>query len=252
MGLWRKKTEEEPYGALAEIYDAAMRHVNYRRWARYVDSLFERHDFRPRTVLDVACGTGTLALELSELGYAMSGVDGSEAMLEVARRKAVQTEVEIPFVRRDMRDLGDLGPFDAVLCLYDSINYLRREEEIATFFRNTRRILHTGGTFVFDICTERNSLGYFRDSVEREHGAGFSYTRKCRYDPETRTQFNHFEIRLDGRKGAFEETHCQYIYALPQMLRLIQEGPFDLLGAYDGFSFRPGTEDASRIHFVLR
>jgi len=251
MGLWTKRTQSDPYAALAEIYDFAMRHVNYGRWARYVHAVFERHGFHPKTVLDVACGTGTLALELSHSGYTMSGVDREEAMLAVARRKADRAHADIAFERRDMRSLDDLGPFDAVLCLYDSINYLCEQEEIATFFQNIRRILRADGPLVFDICTERNSLGYFRDSTERERGSGFSYTRNCRYDPEARIQFNHFQIRFDGKREVFEETHSQRIYRFAEMLELIEESPFELLAAYDGFSFRPGSEDANRIHFVL-
>jgi len=252
VDLWRKRTESDPYESLAQIYDFAMRHVNYRRWARYVHAAFEQHGLHPKAVLDVACGTGSLALELSHQGYAMSGVDREEAMLTAARRKAEEAHVDLTFERRDMRALGDLGPFDAVLCLYDSINYLCEEAEIATFFRNVRRILRTDGPFIFDICTERNSMGYFRDSTERERGAGFSYTRNCRYDPESRIQLNHFQIRFDGKSKVFEEAHRQRIYRIEEVLGLIEESPFELLAMYDGFSFRPASEDADRIHFVLR
>ena len=68
-----------PYSALAAIYDHVMRHVDYVAWCDYIERLWDRFCARPRTVLDLACGTGTVALELARRGYRLTGVDGSPA-----------------------------------------------------------------------------------------------------------------------------------------------------------------------------
>ena len=81
--------EAAPYTLLAEGYDAVMAYVDYAAWAEYVHFLLERHHPRTRDVLELGCGTGSLALALQPLGgYRYRATDASEAMLAVARRKA--------------------------------------------------------------------------------------------------------------------------------------------------------------------
>jgi len=246
-----------PYEALAEIYDFVMRHVNYDRWALYVADIFKRHGLHPRTVLDLACGTGSLALRLCHLGYEVSGVDGSLPMLRVARRKAHVERADITFWETVLPVVRSPGHFDAVLCLYDSVNYLLSVEEIGELLRNVYEIISPSvngedrGLFVFDICTETNSLSNFRDYTECERGRGFSYTRHSVYDPRDRLQTNEFEIRLRSKVSVIEK-HTQRIYPLQQIFDTIGSSPFELLGAYGGFTFRNAAPKSERIHFVLR
>ncbi|HYG69925.1 MAG TPA: class I SAM-dependent methyltransferase, partial [Anaeromyxobacteraceae bacterium] len=78
----------DPYSVLAEGYDAVMAHVDYEAWAEYVHFLLVRHHLEAQDVLELGCGTGSLALVLQPLGpYAYRATDASEAMLTVARRK---------------------------------------------------------------------------------------------------------------------------------------------------------------------
>ncbi|MBI4531964.1 MAG: methyltransferase domain-containing protein [Candidatus Latescibacteria bacterium] len=249
-----KKIHVEPYSRIAEIYDAVMRHVNYPQWADYIESLFRRHaPVVPVNLLDVACGTGTLACELTLRGYSVVGVDASETMIQQARVKAVRQGVNGHFTRLRMTDLGDLGQFDAILCLYDSINYLCVPEDVEATLLNIYRLLRSDGLFIFDICTERNSLLYFRDWTERERTDRAEYVRHSSYDPKTRTQTNRFDIHFTGEEATIVETHRQRIYAEKELRRFIARTSFTVVAAYDGFSFNPASEETSdRIHFVLQ
>ena len=69
------------YQAFSEFYDRLMTDVDYRSRAEYLVSLFECHGARPQTVLDVACGSGSLCHEFLRLGVDPIGVDGSADML---------------------------------------------------------------------------------------------------------------------------------------------------------------------------
>ena len=241
---------QSPYQGLAPIYDHVMAHVNYGEWAAYIDALFTH--FAPDTtrVVDLACGTGNVSFALHRLGYEVTGVDRSEAMLQVAREKVAGTDVE--FVQRDLRQLAGLGPFDAATCLYDSINYLLAPADIDAALRGAQSIVQPGGLFVFDICTERNSLRYFRNMRDSGQGPGFSYERHSIYDPAKRLQSNHFRIRRDGSDVAFKETHVQRIYAVAAIAARAEASAWELLALFDGFTFDEGTEDSDRVHFVLR
>ena len=238
-----------PYGRLADIYDFVMRHVDYRAWADYVEAAFTRHGADPVRVLDLACGTGTMALELSRRGYDVTGADASEAMLDVARRKAAAAGRAIPFHAEDLRRVGGFPPFDAVLCLYDSLNYMMSSEEMGQALRQVRPLVGPGGVFVFDVCTEANSLRYFRDMTEREAGEGFAYVRHSFYREGIQT--NDFTIRFQASGESVRETHRQRIYPVRTVFETVAASDFLLLGAYDGFTFQTASEESDRVHFVL-
>ena len=241
---------QAPYQGLAPIYDYVMAHVNYGAWAAYIHALCAR--FAPDTtrVVDLACGTGNVSFALHRLGYEVTGVDRSEAMLQVACEKGAGSGVE--FVQQDLRQLAGLGSFDAATCLYDSINYLLTPADIDAALRGVQAIVQPGGFFVFDICTERNSLRYFRNMRDSGQGPGFSYERHSIYDPAKRLQSNHFRIRCDGSDVALEETHVQRIYPVAAIADCIEASAWELLALCDGFTFDEGTEESDRVHFVLR
>ena len=244
--------QQQPYEGLAAIYNYVMRHVNYGEWATHVCALLARFDHRPARSIDLTCGTGSTLLELHLMGQQVSGADGSAAMLQVARERLAAVGAEIPLFHRDLRQLAGLGPFDAAFCLYDSLNYLLTPEDLDLALGEISSILLPASFFIFDICTEKNSLRHFSDVRDEERGPGFSYRRHSFYDRERRLQFNRFHIRFDGRETELEECHVQRIYPVDEVVARIEASPFELCGAFDGFTFARGSERSERIHFVLQ
>ncbi len=239
-----------PYGRLAGIYDYVMRHVDYVHWADYVESVFERHALSPVRMLDLACGTGSLAIELRRRAYDTSGADASSDMLAVAKDKVRAAGYDISLHHCDFLNLGDLPRFDAVVCLYDSLNYLMSIEEVGAAFRGIHAILEPKGVFVFDVCTETNSVRYFRDMTDRDGEEGFKYIRRSMF--KDGVQYNRFEISFSDSGETYLEEHRQRIYSLKDVRRAIEDSPFTQLGAYHGFGFNPASEQSDRVHFVLQ
>ena len=107
------------------------------------------------TMLDLACGTGTLAMLMGRRRWNVWGVDGSEGMLRAARLKPVPRGVRIQFVRQDMRSLRLPVPVDLATSMFDSINHLPREKDLLRTFQGVSAALRDGGWFVFDVNNER-------------------------------------------------------------------------------------------------
>src|SRR5262249_32834003 len=103
---------QNQFTTVAEVYDNLMRVVPYRHWGDYAERLWERFGAQPRSVLDVACGTGNVLLELRRRGYQVAGVDNSAAMLAIARRKAGPA---VPLSCQDMRCFSLDRAFDAAV-----------------------------------------------------------------------------------------------------------------------------------------
>ena len=245
---------ELPYSELAQIYDHVMRHVDYIRWADYIQSVFTRFEATPKDVLELACGTGAMACILDDRGYRMTGIDRSESMIAVAKRKSVDSRRTIRFQVGDMVRMPVSGSFDAVLCLYDSINYVVDEADIAAMLKGLRRVLNADGLFVFDVCTEINSRRYFHNQVDQESKGDFSYVRRCEYVPETRIQINEFQFTFnrEGKRYSTRERHEQRIYPVARLKEICQESGYRVLGAFDGFSFEEASEKSNRVHYVVR
>ncbi len=104
-------------------------------------------------VLDLCCGSGQLSGELSRRGFRVTGLDGSGAMLQLARTNAPG----VPLIQGDARAFALRSWFDAVLCVFDSFNHLLSTSDLVMAFRCVYSCLKPGGWLCFDVNTE---VGY--------------------------------------------------------------------------------------------
>lgn len=141
------------YTAFASVYDQLMADVDYLAWARFYHALMECYGIPRGKVCECACGTGSLTIPLSQMGYQMTGVDISPDMLFEASQKARRSGAMIPFVKQDMRSLHLHRSMDAVLCTNDGVNYLKDDPELASFFRAAFLAVREGGALFMDLST---------------------------------------------------------------------------------------------------
>ena len=142
------------YEALAASYDDLTRDIPYEKYLRFFKTLLRRYGVKAATVLDLACGTGSLSVLLAKHGYEVLGIDRSEEMLTVAAEKAMELEENQPFfVAQPMQRLKIPEPVDACVCALDSINYVTKPQDVQKAFRRVYESLRPGGLFVFDINT---------------------------------------------------------------------------------------------------
>jgi SAM-dependent methyltransferase len=141
----------------ARAYDVWYEQKDYEAECDLIEEVFRRHSDREvRSILDLGCGTGGHALPLARRGYAVTGIDRSEAMLTIAGQK-VQGEVwgdgtQPPtFVRAEMQDL-DLGQrFDAAIMMFAVLGYQASNEGLAKALASVYRHLNPGGVFTGDV-----------------------------------------------------------------------------------------------------
>lgn len=248
-------SEIAPYSLLAEGYDEVMAHVDYVHWARYLRRLQRRHAPEARTVIELGCGTGRLAETFQPFGPPPHGFDyrafdGSEAMLDVARRRVEAAEVPVRFARADFRDPLPGPPADLALLVYDGLNYLLQPEDVAALFARVAEALVPGGVFLFDLSTPANSLGNpdgFDDAGETE---AFRYVRESRYDSEARLHTTTF--RIETESGIHTEAHVQRAYALDEIHALLDASPLAFETAYHNFTDELATDETERVHWAAR
>jgi ubiquinone/menaquinone biosynthesis C-methylase UbiE len=241
-----------PYTSFAAAYDRMMANVDYVRWANYVQKLFAHYNVRPKRVLDMACGTGSTTILLAEKGYQMSGTDRALEMLLSARDKANEKGVPIHLWQQDMRHLAVAKPYDAVLCLYDSINYITTEEEMKQVFTRVSEALVPQGMFIFDVTTEYNIVKHFDKQTFAENNDDYSYVWRNLYfhkEKVCKTILTFF-LREGSDFRRYEELHIQKIYSVAEIKRFLEQTGYKLLSSFDAFSFNRWGKASERINFT--
>lgn len=232
-------------GLHAAHYDLIFADKPYADEARFVAQLLREHGTRPDgRLLDVACGTGRHAVELAALGFAMTGVDISEELLSRARLNAKNHQAPVAFIARDMRclDLDD-GPFDAAICLFDSIGYAVTTEAILATLESVRKQLAPEGLFAAEFLHAPAMLRY-ADPVRvrrwRTPADGELLRVSETYlDPVRGTYHVRYELlELDGN-GRYKreaEEHLSRFFTVEEMRLLLQAArlrPLALVAAYE-------------------
>lgn len=137
----------------AKYYDVLYQDKDYVGECSFVEEVFRRYSPKaPNTILDVGCGTGSHAIELSRRGYRVVGIDLSKAMVGIARRKVVGSDANkaLDLAVMDARHLGLNASFDACICMFAVVSYITSNEGLSAFFKEVRRVLKPGSVFVFD------------------------------------------------------------------------------------------------------
>ena len=240
----------QPYAKLAKIYDRVMNHVKYDKWADYILSIFHNFGIHGKSILEIACGTGNLSVFLLKHGYDITGMDLSPAMLKIAADKFKENGIPQKLVAANMTSIPLKKKFDAVLCLYDSLNYIRDPADFKKAIEETSTVTKGGGLFIFDVCTLLNSQIFFSNKSMFEDLGDIKYERKCHYHESENIQENVFIIEHNGKR--FVEKHLQRIYKLDEVRKIISDSSFKMRGMFNDLTFDQGTESSERVHFVLQ
>jgi SAM-dependent methyltransferase len=152
----------------ARLYDAVYASIrDYPREAAELDELIQTRRSGARTLLDVACGTGAHLEHLTKR-YEVEGLDADPKMLAVARERLP----DVPFHEADMADFNLGKRFDAVVCMFSSIGYVKSEERLRAAIAAMARHLEPGGVLLVEpwlephVWQERHVGATFVDEPE--------------------------------------------------------------------------------------
>ena len=243
------------YAAFAAFYDALTEDVDYAAWADYLRAAVCRHGGSTDTVLDLACGSGSLALELSRRGCEVVGVDGSADMLAVAREKAAEEGADVLFLCQDMRQLDLYGTVDAAFCMLDSLNHVLSTADLGEIFRRLGLFIRPDGLLVFDVNTPHKHEVTLGDNAFVYEKEEFVCLWRNRYIPathETEMLLDFFLEEEGGVYSRYTDTVRERGYSLTTWKKLLAAAGFDLLAVYGERSFEPPTADADRWVLVAR
>jgi SAM-dependent methyltransferase len=172
------------YYELAELYDRFYSRVfDYNEFYRILEPELTKRNVS--TIMEVACGTGRLMKILEDEGYAVTGLDLSEEMLKIAKKR-----VHGRLLNQDMRSIEIDARFDAVVCMGSSFTYMQSEEDVMNALRSFHRQLREDGLLIFDNFNadrfDATRLNKWREETYEIDGVKVKRrTRSRDWDPET-------------------------------------------------------------------
>lgn len=242
----------------------------YRWLAKYYDTIFTFRSFlaparaavvypllkHVKSGCDLACGTGTTAIELAQKGVKMYGVDLSPGMCRASRAKVKRAGADVTILDADMRTFRLPEPVDLVLCEFDALNHVPKKADLARVVKCVYRALNAGGYFYFDVNTRQAfeelwPLTYWIDTPTAAvvMGGGF----------DVRTDKAYSDVEWFIRKGKTwrrEHERVEQVYwPATQIRETLRAAGFRTIRAWDGCEFLqagPSLAPGYRTFYLAR
>ena len=242
------------YGDFAYYYDSLTENVDYDKRCEYIRGLLAENGIGEGILLDLACGTGTVSLKLSEMGYDVIGVDASEEMLSVAQEKKMESGADVIFLCQRMEELDLFGTINACVSTLDSINHVTDEDTVREIFRRVSLFMEDKGVFVFDVNTpykHREILGdntfvYDTDEVY------CVWQNSTDENLLTKVSLDIFEKDEDDEETYYRycEEFAEKAYDLDDIRKWLEECRFEVTAVYEEMTRENVRADTQRAVFV--
>lgn len=239
------------YSEFAFVYDALTDDIDYKETVGYLEKIFEKQmNCKPKLILELACGTGSVTSLLAEKGYDMIGADLSEDMLNIAREKCDQS---VLLLNQDMTDFELYGTVDVILCLLDSVNYVTDKKKLQKMFSLAHNYLEYGGLFIFDINSSYKLKNIIAENTFiRETEDIYSVWENEQDGESVKFCLNFFVKNENNSYERFCEEHKERIYEIDEVLKMLKKAGFEDVKVYGNNTFKPPSEKEERIYFIAK
>lgn len=240
------------YASFAEYYDALTANIDYEEIARYYNQLNEKFGGLKGILLDLACGTGSLSVIFSRMGYDVIGTDISPEMLSIAVSKDHEG---IEFLCQSMTELDMFGTIDGTVCSLDSINHLDKIDEVRQTFEKVSLFSNKGALFMFDVNTPYkhehiladNTFVYDTDEVY------CVWQNEYQGDGRTDIYLDFFaEDEESGMYDRYSDDFSETAYPAEKIKELLIGAGFEICACYEYLTENEPTEESEKLTFVAR
>ena len=241
------------YQNLAASYDRLTNDVDYAGWVDFAQAILEREGLKPRTVADLACGTGSATRILAQRGYQVTAVDLSEDMLTEAMDKCADLPNLPVFAHQNLAELRLPRGVDMAVCFLDSLDYILDPADCESAIRRTYRALNPGGIFIFDVNTPEK-LRAMDGQVFLDEDDDVYCVWRGEFDEESNICSYGMDLfQRDGEKWhrSFEE-HQEYAYSIEQLKSYLKSAGFTHIRVWADREFVAPREGEQRVWFQAR
>jgi len=228
----------------AKYYDLFNKNKDYSKECDFLEKVFEKYfPGKVKKILDLGCGTGIHAQNLSKIGYGMDGLDLSQAMLNIADSRNIPGA---KFYLGDMSQFNINQRYDVCTSMFAAFGYLTKNKQIESALKSIKGHLNPGGLFILDVW---NGLGVMHElptsRVKISSPGDYKITRTsypcldaknhiCKVKFDVKIQEDNEEIDF------YEETHNMRFFFPQELKKYFQDSGFEILEICKMFQL--GTE----------
>ena len=242
----------------AEIYDVFMKHVDYKSWYNFLRNYIKDKG----EILDLGCGTGEFIYRFLKDGFSVTGVDISEDMLRVSKKKIENKKLKnnsYRLINENIINYENGSEADYIICNFDTVNYLKNEKEFEKFLDKSNRNLRKDGYLIFDIVTEEIFEEIFENGIFLDEEP--EYTSIWRYEKRGKRKYfieiDLFIKQAEKSKNSdllngnlfrkYNEQHYKYIYEPEWIVKTTRNKGFEIFDVATNPKF-----GESRIFFIFK
>ncbi len=211
-----------------------------------IEKLIKRHKPFAKSILELGCGTGIFLKYFFDRGYDVAGIDLSEKMLAVARRRIPDADLFI----QDMTKFSLAKRYDVILCLFDSINHVLTYDNWEELFFRVQSNLNKEGVFIFDINTNKKLKVLSQaGSINRKFNGS-----KVAMNVNFKNEVYNWNIKIikkkkDGTKFVHEENIKEKSFPIKKIEKSLKK-IFNKVFLFDQNDGTSVSEESSRVYFV--
>lgn len=201
------------------------------------------------SILDIGCGTGTFALEISQKGVRVLGVDLSNEMIEISKKKAQERGVSSSFAIADMRDLSEIQEeFDGILCLGNTLAHVSGETELnqvlAQFWEKGTHLLLQTVNYDRIMANQVKEL----PTIKTSH---LTFYRFYTYRSDGKIDFS-MKIEFPDTKQVISGVNILFPVTSATLKNALSETGWEVSGLWGNYDKTPWTEDSPATILAAR
>ncbi len=236
------------YANLAKWFEYLNDDCGYENWSQYF--IMKLAKYALREGLDVGCGSGYFTRAFQRAGYAMTGMDVSPEMLNVAQETALKEGVRGEYLLGDIAKFKTPKKYDFVTAINDCLNYVP-PKKLDAAFKCVKSALKSGGLFLFDVSSERKIRCKIANTVSVDDREDVTYMSFNREETDgVSMEVTLFCREKDGKYTRLDELHRQYIHTEEDVCAALSRNGFTLLGVEGHLGEDKAQSD--RILFIAR
>jgi len=241
------------YKEFANIYDELIyEDINYDKVAEKIIDLCNKNNISFEDYLDLACGTGNVAVQIAKYFKNTYAVDLSDDMLNVAFDKFKKNKIKAKVICQDMCELSLNKKFNLITSVLDSTNYITEDEDLIEYFKKVYEHLKDDGLFIFDINSYYKLSTVLGNNIYTYSSDDIFYTWENSFEEEVINMFLTFFVKQDnGLYEKFEEEHFERAYTEKYIEQVLEDCGFKFLKKFAGYSEQEVDENSERILYVV-
>ncbi len=197
-------------------------------------------------VLDLCCGPGRFSIPLARMGYSVTGVDATDFLLNIARNRASIENVEVEWIKEDMRRFLRSRSYDLVMNMFTSFGYFQDHSDNMIVLENVNESLRQGGKFVIEVMGKETLASIFQPVTDTETDEGLLLIQRHTIESGwNRIANDWLLIDNDSVLGRWKFSH--WVYSAAELKNMLQEAGFSNLEVYGNLEGSPYNSESGRL-----